>query len=292
MHGQFFDLVRIFELSKEKDAALPDHKFVFLGDYVDRGVFACEILLYLYALKIRYPESVFLVRGNHESRQMTESFNFQNEVIHKYSDDLYSAIIESFKALPIAVVIEDEYLALHGGISPDLHTLSQLHTIDRFVEPPPSGLLCDVLWSDPHPEFDSVTPVNDFIPNSNRGCSYYFSHSALCRFLNSNGLSCLIKAHEVHEKGHKMGPVNLGSTSRLPSYISIFSAPNYCDVYRNKGAFLQIINKDINIIEFDASSHPYVLPNFMNLFTWSVPFMCEKVSEIMHKIVHDDFSKS
>ena len=287
LHGQFYDLVRIFEVAHGKGASLTDHKFVFLGDYVDRGSFSCEIILYLYALKIRYPDSVFLVRGNHESRQMTESFNFHSEVLHKYSEDVYSVIMDSFQSLPIGVIIDGEYLALHGGISPDLHTLSQLMTLDRFVEPPVSGLLCDVLWSDPHPQFDSVTPIDDFIPNTNRGCSYYFSHAALCRFLNSNGLSCLIKAHEVHEKGHKIGPVNIGSVDRSPSYISVFSAPNYCDMFNNKGAFLQIKNKDINIIEFDASPHPYVLPNFMNLFTWSVPFMCEKVSDVVHRIVQD-----
>ncbi len=105
LHGQFYDLVRIFEIAREKGAVLPDCNFVFLGDYVDRGAFSCEIILYLYALKIQDPGSIYLVRGNHESRQMTESFNFHNEVVHKYSERVYSAIVDSFQSLPIGVII-------------------------------------------------------------------------------------------------------------------------------------------------------------------------------------------
>ncbi len=289
IHGQFYDLLGLLTACRTKGDILPNHKFLFLGDYVDRGSFSCEIVLYLYALKICFPDSVFLLRGNHETRQMSDTFNFHCEVLHKYSQEVYEAFMKSFQSLPIAAIVNDEYLCVHGGISPDLHNLSQLYNLDRFVEPPQSGLLCDILWSDPHPEFDTVSKsTGDFLPNSARGCSFYYSHEALCRFLNTNNLSCLIKAHQVQEKGHKMGPINTQSSAKLPSYISIFSAPNYCDMYRNKGAFLQLKNKDINIIEFDASPHPYRLPNFMNLFAWSLPFMCENVSEIFNKLVSRD----
>lgn len=122
---------------------------LFLGDYVDRGLFSVEVCAYLFCLKICHPKQVIMLRGNHESRAMTEHFTFRNEVLQKFDENVYEIFMECFEALPIAAEVNEEYLCMHGGISPDLKKVSDINTINRFVEPLLKGFLCDLLWSDP-----------------------------------------------------------------------------------------------------------------------------------------------
>jgi serine/threonine-protein phosphatase 2B catalytic subunit len=70
--------------------------------------------------QINYPKSFVLLRGNHESRNMTEHFTFRQEVIEKFDEDLYELIIDSFDCMPLSAIVDDKYLLTHGGISPDL----------------------------------------------------------------------------------------------------------------------------------------------------------------------------
>ena len=273
------------EIFKVSQGELPDRKYLFLGDYVDRGSFGTEILFYLYALKLAHPQSVYLIRGNHESRQMSEFFNFRDECKYKYasSDEVcpvYEAFIDSFQAMPIAAIVNSKYLCVHGGLSPDLHNISQLYLIDRFVEPPTEGLLCDLLWADP--DSDSVSAGSGFRPNASRGCSFMYSHDSVCEFLNTNKLKGLIRAHEVQAEGYRAFPKNLATN--FPSVISVFSAPNYCDLYGNKGAVLNLVDDHLDIAQFVSQPHPFHLPNFMDAFAWSVPFVCENLSELLHSV--------
>ena len=124
---------------------------LFLGDYVDRGAYSIEVCIFLYALKINFPTEITLLRGNHESRAMTENFTFRSEVLEKYNSDesIYDLFMESFDAMPLAAEVNGDYLCMHGGISPELMTVSDIDKINRFIEPPLSGFLCDLLWSDP-----------------------------------------------------------------------------------------------------------------------------------------------
>lgn len=123
---------------------------LFLGDYVDRGIFSIEVLVFLFTLKLNYPKDVVLLRGNHESRAMTEHFTFRNEVLSKYREqEIYEMFLESFESMPLAAVVNNDYLCMHGGVSPSLNDAEEINKIDRFVEPPLSGLLCDLLWADP-----------------------------------------------------------------------------------------------------------------------------------------------
>jgi serine/threonine-protein phosphatase 2B catalytic subunit len=124
---------------------------LFLGDYVDRGNYSIEVCIFLFALKIQYPHNIILLRGNHESRAMTEHFTFREEVLRKYDEDesVYESFIECFEALPLSADVNGDYLCMHGGISPELKTVDDINKIDRFIEPPLSGFLCDLLWSDP-----------------------------------------------------------------------------------------------------------------------------------------------
>jgi len=145
IHGQFYDLVKLMEAAG--DAAKT--QYLFLGDYVDRGCFSTECVFYLFAHKINYPGRFWMLRGNHECRQVTEHFNFKKECIYKYDVDLYYAFMDAFDCLPIAATIQNKFLAVHGGLSPDITDLDDIKHIDRFQEIPLEGPMCDIVWSDP-----------------------------------------------------------------------------------------------------------------------------------------------
>lgn len=137
IHGQFYDLVKLLTVGGDPET----NKYVFLGDYVDRGNFGLEVLLLLMALKISLPKSVFLLRGNHESRQMTISFNFRQEVLAKYDQEIFDRLMDVFDAMPVSAVINQKFIAFHGGISPEIRTLEDINKFDRFKEPPKTGVL-------------------------------------------------------------------------------------------------------------------------------------------------------
>eukprot|EP00916_Digyalum_oweni_P004267 GHVL01007523.1.p1 GENE.GHVL01007523.1~~GHVL01007523.1.p1 ORF type:complete len:230 (-),score=33.83 GHVL01007523.1:295-984(-) len=145
IHGQFFDFVKLLDVGGSPETT----QYIFLGDYVDRGSFSIECLLLLYALKVNFPTRIWLLRGNHECRQMTAFFNFRDECEYKYDLTVYQAFMDSFDTLPIAATINGKFLAVHGGLSPDLGLLSQIANIKRFQEPPRGGVFwfyCNLLF--------------------------------------------------------------------------------------------------------------------------------------------------
>lgn len=133
-------------------------------------------------------------------------------------------------------------------------------------------LISDILWADPVDSKCGELPAL-FVPNNQRGCSYKFGVKALTSFLTRNKLLSVIRGHEVQLEGFKM--FNWKNKS-FPQVITVFSAPNYCDSYNNKGAIIKFENNAINIQQFHYTQHPYHLPDFMNLFEWSLPFVSEK----------------
>lgn len=134
--------------------------------------------------------------------------------------------------------------------------------------------MCDLLWADPLEDFGQEKTNEFFVHNHVRGCSYFYSYHAACAFLERNNLLSIIRAHEAQDAGYKM--YRKTKTTGFPSVITIFSAPNYLDVYNNKAAVLKYENNVMNIRQFNCSPHPYWLPNFMDVFTWSLPFVGEK----------------
>lgn len=281
IHGQYYDLIKLLQVGGDPE----NTRYLFLGDYVDRGSFSIECVLYLYSLKINYPDSFFLLRGNHECKHLTDYFTFKMECLHKYNSNIYKAMCDSFNTLPLAALMNDQYFCCHGGISPDLQTPEDLNKINRFREPPTRGLMCDILWADPVENYDEeVTDNAPFIPNSIRGCSYAYTFRAVLKFLQRNNLLSVIRAHEAQDAGYRM--YKRSPETGFPTLLTIFSAPNYLDTYKNKAAVLKYGNNSMNIRQFAHEKHPYYLPNFMDVFTWSLPFVGEKVTDILVSVLN------
>jgi serine/threonine-protein phosphatase PP1 catalytic subunit len=228
IHGQFYDLLRLFEILKYP----PQSKYLFLGDYVDRGKNSLECILLLLCLKIEFPEKIFLLRGNHESADVNRTFGFYDECKRKVSLKIYKKFCSLFNILPITALISEKILCMHGGLSKDLTSINQLKLIKRPTEIPEKGLLCDLVWSDP----DNLISNKNFIENKERGISFCFSKEIVEEFTKINNLDLICRAHQVVEEGFQFF-----ANMKL---ITIFTAPNYMNVFDNNGGVLYV-NEDL-----------------------------------------------
>lgn len=241
IHGQLHDLLTLFDVAG--GGPPPNHRYLFLGDYVDRGLFSVETLLLLVAYKVAYRDCVYLLRGNHESRQITSVYGFYDECLRKYPETgavLWRHCCEMFDYLPLGALIGGSVFAVHGGLSPAVVELNSLKSLDRKQEVPHDGPMCDLLWSDPDSSLDSnrgdngdngdngdlshVEIKGDMSETgwalSPRGAGYLFGKAPVRQFLHVNGLSLIARAHQLVMEGYK--------EQFEGAVVTVWSAPNYC----------------------------------------------------------------
>uniref|UniRef100_A0A2N9GSC2 Serine/threonine-protein phosphatase n=1 Tax=Fagus sylvatica TaxID=28930 RepID=A0A2N9GSC2_FAGSY len=221
IHGQYQDLLRLFEYG----GFPPSANYLFLGDYVDRGKQSLETICLLLAYKIKYPEKVSMLRGNHEDAKINRIYGFYDECKRRFNVRLWKIFTDCFNCLPVAALIDGKILCMHGGLSPELQNLDQIKEIPRPTDVPDSGLLCDLLWSDPDANVEGWAM-------SDRGVSCTFGADRVADFLDKNDLDLICRGHQVVEDGYEFF-----AKRRL---VTIFSAPNYGGEFDNAGALLSV----------------------------------------------------
>jgi len=221
IHGQYYDLLRLFEFS----GFPPEAKYLFLGDYVDRGKQSLETICLLLAYKIKYPKHVYLLRGNHECASINRIYGFYDECKRRYSVKLWKTFTDCFNCLPVAAIVDEKIFCCHGGLSPDLQTMDQIRKISRPTDVPDTGLLCDLLWSDPDKDVQSWG-------ENDRGVSFTFGADIVEKFLHKHDLDLICRAHQVVEDGYEFFAKR--------QLVTVFSAPNYCGEFDNAGAMMTV----------------------------------------------------
>ncbi|KAL9666197.1 hypothetical protein QQ045_000521 [Rhodiola kirilowii] len=266
IHGQFYDLIELFKIGGNA----PDTNYLFMGDYVDRGYYSVETVSLLVALKVRYRDRITILRGNHESRQITQVYGFYDECLRKYGNaNVWKYFTDLFDYLPLTALIESQIFCLHGGLSPSLDTLDNIRSLDRIQEVPHEGPMCDLLWSDPDDRCGwGISP---------RGAGYTFGQDIAAHFNHTNGLSLISRAHQLVMEGFNWCQVaqfvysyptihfqELKYFLNITMYpennlqeknvVTVFSAPNYCYRCGNMAAILEIgDNMEQNFLQFDPA---------------------------------------
>lgn len=221
---------------------------------MDRGYYSVETISLLVCLKLRYPDRVQLVRGNHETRAVTQTYGFYAECMRKYhgSSLIWQYFTDLFDYLTLCVVINDSIFCVHGGLSPSIRTVDQIKIIDRFKEVPHEGPMADLVWSDPDPDKD------EFVM-SPRGAGYYFGKQVVKQFLHVNNMTHILRAHQLCMEGFNV--------LFDDSLSTVWSAPNYCYRCGNKATILEVdsqLHRFFNIFDASPESSTAALPDHSN----------------------------
>jgi len=196
-----------------------------MGDFVDRGHYSVETFCLLLALKARYPDQVTLLRGNHESRQITQVYGFFDECVRKYgSESVWRMLTDVFDYLPLSALIDDKLMCVHGGLSPVIDSIDYIRSIERIQEIPLDGPMCDLMWSDPDDRKGwGISP---------RGAGYTFGCDISEKFAYENNIEMIARAHQLVMDGY-----NWAHNGKV---VTLFSAPNYCYRCGNKAAIMEV----------------------------------------------------
>ncbi|MED6242588.1 serine threonine-protein phosphatase [Ataeniobius toweri] len=235
VHGQFHDLMELFKIGGKS----PDTNYLFMGDYVDRGYYSVETVSLLVALKVRFQERITILRGNHESRQITQVYGFYDECLRKYGNaNVWKYFTDLFDYLPLTALVDSQIFCLHGGLSPSIDTLDHIRALDRLQEVPHEGPMCDLLWSDPDDRGGwGISP---------RGAGYTFGQDISETFNHANRLTLVSRAHQLVMEGYNW--------CHERNVVTIFSAPNYCYRCGNQAAIMELDDTlKYSFLQFDPA---------------------------------------
>lgn len=261
IHGNIEDLITL-ENCLWKRYPIIDCNLVFLGDYVDRGKWSVECVIYLFALKILMPNNVTMIRGNHEVRPLQAHYSYKYECLSKYGDDYGNKIWELtnriFDHLPLCAIIDDAIFCSHGGIPRSTVDINDIQKLDNNISEPEHGhpIAWEILWSDPihQQQFLELSCLLNytedqkvgFLPNRRRGTAFVFNEDAATRFLKQNNLTHIIRAHEV--------PTNGFFFHFDKKCATIFSSSHYCG-NNNECAVILVDGDTIRIIRIDTTNN-------------------------------------
>jgi len=319
LHGQYWDFANILNLVGKPS---PEAPFLFNGDFVDRGSWSIEVIMVIFAFKLKDPGFVHLNRGNHEMLETNILYGFCGECGCKYDFGLFDLFSEAFRNLPLGHLIDDKVLVVHAGLpGPDpriwmpgqthdptdsipmtpLPTIEEINSVDRYSEITPEAYreslgpttddkevndlrrIIDMLWSDPR-------GGNGYGPSYRKAKGVYmFGPDVTKAFIEQNKLQCIIRSHEVKAAGYRWDH---------PELVSVFSAPNYLDTGNNMGAVLHLTKSapeariDIEAVCFDAVPHPDLPPMHWQDFIMTNHSHLTKTMKKVKQSVGDEFGDS
>lgn len=252
IHGQFYDLLELFACTGKP----PWTSFIFLGDFVDRGNHSIEVMNLLCLLKLKYPNRIFMIRGNHETRNTNNQYGFSNECRIRFGDmSVWQSFNNLFDYLPICALVNEKVFCVHGGLSPQIETFADIEAINRFEELPAEGPVIDLMWSDPKEDESSGFKASE------RGAGYLFGKDIVEKFMQANGLTKIVRAHQICQEGYMK--------KFDGKFITVWSAPNYCYKFKNDACALEL---DENLEEK------------FNMFTWSKENEQERLDQAVEKL--------
>ncbi|KAF4687712.1 serine threonine-protein phosphatase [Perkinsus olseni] len=245
IHGQFHDLQEMFRIG----GFPPDTNYLFLGDYVDRGYFSVEVVSLLLAYKVRYPDRITILRGNHESRQITQVYGFYDECLRKYNTaNVWKMLTDLFDYLPLTALVENSIFSMHGGLSPSIDTLDDVLCVISY------GRILMIA-------VDGVYHRGELASHSDRiyqlkvivvvvVAGRFVSGDELLEgppvFNHHNGLKLIARAHQLIMEGYNW--------SHEKNVVTIFSAPNYCYRCGNQAAVMELDeNMKYTFLQFDPA---------------------------------------
>eukprot|EP00929_Paragymnodinium_shiwhaense_P034530 TRINITY_DN18773_c0_g2_i1.p1 TRINITY_DN18773_c0_g2~~TRINITY_DN18773_c0_g2_i1.p1 ORF type:complete len:334 (+),score=56.19 TRINITY_DN18773_c0_g2_i1:157-1158(+) len=234
LHGQYFDLIELFNIGGQ----VPEKNYIFMGDFVDRGYNSVETFQLLLLLKLRWPSCMTLLRGNHESRQITQVYGFYDECLRKYGNaNPWKYCTEVFDYLTLSAIVENSIFCVHGGLSPNIKLLDQVRVINRVQEIPHEGPFGDLVWSDP-----ADVPAWAVSP---RGAGWLFGERPTEHFNRLNGLNLIARAHQLVQEGYKymFTESQQCKDDKTGLLVTVWSAPNYCYRCGNVASILDIDEK-------------------------------------------------
>ncbi|KAL7722722.1 Serine/threonine-protein phosphatase [Entamoeba marina] len=222
IHGQFTDLLRLLTA-----VDFSNEKYLFLGNYIDRGSRGIEVLCLLYALKIHFPNRFYFLRGNHESENINRLYGFYDECKLRYDETVWKEFNNTFDMMPLAAVVNKKIFCVHSGISPQLMTLSQIADIQRPLKLPLEGMLCDLVWSVPGNSFG-------WKPNNIKNISIIYGEDVCKEFMSRNRLDMICRGSVSTE------PFTFTHSNKV---VTISSALNCCS--NQNGCCIMVVQKDL-----------------------------------------------